>query len=580
MTQILGKDAPLEESIERMSAGLQALGFEIEETRWLNPVPHVWSVYIHEKHCPLLFANGKGTSREAALASALGEFFERLSCNYFFADYFLGSKIASGDFVHFPYERWFPVKSAEWPEGLLDEGARNHYDLNNEIHPEALIDINSGNEARGICALPFVKQSTRETVWFPVNILGNLYVSNGMAAGNSIWEARVQALSEIFVRHIKNTIISSGISLPLIPESEIAKHPKVKGALRTLRSKGFVVEVRDASLGGKFPLVNITLINPVDGGCYAAFGAHPKFAVALERAVLDLLQGRELEQLIDFPIPTLDIEEAADPHNLETHFIDSSGVFAWDMLSATTDYPYTPWNIEGDTQAEFDELCFRIHRVDMDIYIADYEHLGVYTCRIVVPGMSEIYPVDELIWRNNNAAAPLRPALLALSDLDAEGFADLLDALEDAAFNEEQLVADLIGVVPDAGTVWSWLRIGELKMRLALASGDRQLGLELCEWVLGFAHIPSRALTTYRCLHQLLSIELDESRDLVDFLPVFERIYGTEMIRMVQGFLTGDGLFDDFGTHDESLKGFIYHHKLLDAYARLQVAKQQLVLTD
>ena len=97
MTQILGKDAPLEESIERMSAGLQALGFEIEETRWLNPVPHVWSVYIHEKHCPLLFANGKGTSREAALASALGEFFERLSCNYFFADYFLGSKIASGD---------------------------------------------------------------------------------------------------------------------------------------------------------------------------------------------------------------------------------------------------------------------------------------------------------------------------------------------------------------------------------------------------------------------------------------------------------------------------------------------------
>ncbi|WP_144244244.1 YcaO-like family protein [Nitrincola sp. A-D6] len=236
--------------------------------------------------------------------------------------------------------------------------------------------------------------------------------------------------------------------------------------------------------------------------------------------------------------------------------------------------------MEGDTQAEFEELCFRIHRVDMDIYIADYEHLGVYTCRIVVPGMSEIYPVDELIWRNNNAAAPLRQALLALSDLDAEGYADLLDALEDAAFNEEQLVADLIGVVPDSGTVWSWLRMGELKMRLALASGDRQLGLELCGWVLGYAHIPAKALTTYRCLHQLLSIELDESRDLVDFLPVFQRIYGAEMISMVQGFLTGDGLFDDFGTHDESLKGFIYHHKLLDAYARLQTAKQQLILTD
>ncbi|KDE38998.1 MAG: 30S ribosomal protein S12 methylthiotransferase accessory factor YcaO [Nitrincola lacisaponensis] len=572
MTQILGKDAPLEESIERMTSALQALGFEIAETHWLNPLPHVWSVHIHDRHCPLFYTSGKGSTREAALASALGEFIERLSTNYFFADYFLGSRIASGEFVHYPQERWFPVKSADWPEGLLDEGTRNHYDLNNEIHPEALIDLNSGHAARGICALPFVKQRTRETVWFPVNIIGNLYDCNGMAAGNTIWEARVQALSEIFERHIKNTIISSGISLPLIPESEIAKHPKVKASIRALRSKGFVVEVRDASLGGKFPLVNVTLINPEDGGCYASFGAHPKFAMALERAITQMLQGRELDQLQDFPIPTLDIEEAADPDNLVTHFVDSSGVVAWDMFSATTDYPYTPWNIEGDTQAEFEELCFRIHRVDMDIYIADYEHLGIYTCRILVPGMSEVYPVDELIWHNNSAATPLRPALLALSDLDQEGCADLLDALDDAGFEEPQLVAELIGVVPDSGTVWSWLRVGELKMRLALASGDRQSGLELCEWVLGFAHIPAHALKTYRCLHQVLSVELDETRELDDFLPVFERIYGTDTLVRVQGFLQGEGLFDDFGTHDESLKGFISHQKMLDAYARLQVA--------
>ncbi len=43
MTMITGKDAPLEDSITRMSAHLQRLGFEIEEVQWLNPVPNVWS---------------------------------------------------------------------------------------------------------------------------------------------------------------------------------------------------------------------------------------------------------------------------------------------------------------------------------------------------------------------------------------------------------------------------------------------------------------------------------------------------------------------------------------------------------
>lgn len=47
---------------------------------------------------------------KAALASALGEYFERLSTNYFFADFYLGQEIANGDFVHYPTEKWFPIE--------------------------------------------------------------------------------------------------------------------------------------------------------------------------------------------------------------------------------------------------------------------------------------------------------------------------------------------------------------------------------------------------------------------------------------------------------------------------------------
>ncbi len=36
-----------------------------------------------------------------------------------------------------------------------------------------------------------------------MNIIGNLYVSNGMSAGNTRNEARVQGPSEVFERYVK-----------------------------------------------------------------------------------------------------------------------------------------------------------------------------------------------------------------------------------------------------------------------------------------------------------------------------------------------------------------------------------------
>ncbi len=82
-TFIPGKDAALEDSIAKFQQKLTALDFNIEEASWLNPVPNVWSVHIRDKDCPQCFSNGKGASKKAALASALGEYFERLSTNFF-----------------------------------------------------------------------------------------------------------------------------------------------------------------------------------------------------------------------------------------------------------------------------------------------------------------------------------------------------------------------------------------------------------------------------------------------------------------------------------------------------------------
>ena len=206
---IAGKDASLESSISRMLAKLAEIGFHVVECTWLNPIDGNWSVQVSDRDCPLLFTNGKGSSKLAALASALGEFFERLSCNYFWTHYYLGEKFATHDFTHYPQERWFqPNEDGDWPQELLTPELQVFYNPDASIGAEVLVEHNSGNMERGICALLFVRMNDGKEIWFPINIIGNLYVSNGMSAGNTKLEARTQALSEIFERSIKARIIT------------------------------------------------------------------------------------------------------------------------------------------------------------------------------------------------------------------------------------------------------------------------------------------------------------------------------------------------------------------------------------
>lgn len=574
-TIILGKDAPLEDTISRLRNLLLEWGFDVEEASWLNPVPNVWSVHIRDRYCPYLFTNGKGTTKDAALASALGEFFERLNCNYFFADYFLGEAISSSDFVHYPQEKWFPIENDQMPKGLMNESLWNFYDPHRELTPSQLIDTNSGNEKRGICTLPYVRVSDNKTYYVPVNVIGNLYVSNGMSAGNTKTEARVQALSEIFERGIKNQILSEGIALPTIPQSVLNRYPKVVEAIKELEEHGFPIICKDASLGGKYPVINVTLLNPKEGTAFASFGAHPKFEVALERTLTELLQGRKLDQLNVFSPPSFELEDVKDHLNIEAHFIDSNGLIHWNFFKETPDYPFADWNFgAGTTQSEYDALIEIFNKMEKDVYIMDFEHLNVYGCRIHVPGMSEIYRPEDLAWDNNNNCVPLREKILGCHELTQEEMMELHSDLEEAAYDDMLLLSHAIGVIPDAGTTWADLRVGEFKAMLALAGKHHELARAGVDWCLHFAPLKPERRLLYLCLQTLLQIETDDNLNTNEYLPTIEKMYGKDLVDRSQKLINAHEKFDGLHESDLYLKGFEMHQKLLTSYEKLQRAKR------
>ena len=571
---IPGKDASLEHSIASMQAKLLARGFDIEECSWLNPVDNVWSVHVRNRACHLMFTNGKGATKLAAHASALGEYFERLSCNYFWNHYYLGDAVSNREFAHYPRERWFalPENGTDWPADLLTPELQAFYNPDGNIPAEALIDVNTGNFDRGICAIPYVRQSDGAEVFVPVNIISNLYVSNGMSAGNTQAEARAQALSEILERHVKFKVIAEGLCLPDVPEEVIARYPTIAAGIKGLRDAGFGILVKDASLGGKYPVMCVTMLNPKDQGVFASFGAHPRFEIALERALTELLQGRALEALDGFPPPGFDLDEVASAPNIEIHFVDSSGIVHWNYFGETPDFEFADWNFNdlenGKTADDYTWLAKRIQDDGHDIYVADFDHLGVYACRILVPGMSEIYPIDDLEWENNSNGAAVRPAILNLAELDEEQCGQLLDLLNELNIAEERPVAALIGLAPDAGSIWADLRIGELKAMLALAVGDTDATIEGCEWVRQFEQLDADRRRIYQCIATLLEME-----DPNIFEEALVSLYGEETLDMATDLIDGEVRFFGLASPGLALEGCDLHQRLLQEYEKTNATK-------
>lgn len=581
LTFIAGKDLPLEQTIANMSGILAGLGMKIEIASWRNIVPHVWSLHVRDAHSPMCFTNGKGSSKESALASALGEFIERLNFNFFYNDQFWGEEIANAAFVHYPEEKWFkPGRNDALPKEILDDYCLEIYNPDDELLASHLIDTNSGNVKRGICALPYVRQSDGEVVYFPSNLIENLFLSNGMSAGNTLAEAQVQCLSEIFERAVKREILEGEMSLPDVPQNVLAKYPSIVAGIAALEEQGFPVLVKDASLGGQYPVMCVTLMNPRTGGVFSSFGAHPSFEVALERSLTELLQGRSFEGLNDLPQPTFSSNAVTEPNNYVEHFIDSSGVVSWKFFSAKADFNFVEWDFtNGGTNSnaqEADMLFGILKDMGKEVYMAVRDDLGATACRILVPDYSEIYLVEDLIWDNTNKALLFREDILNLHRLNNRQLEALLERLEDSEVDDYTDITTLIGIEFDDNTIWGQLTVLELKLLIHLALQQLEDAKDLVESFLQYNDNTVERGLFYQAMNAVLEVQRDDELDLDDYEHNFRRMFGNERMDAVIGSVDGSVRFYGLTPTNMQLEGLDKHLRLIDSYKKLHAARAKV----
>ena len=536
---LLSKNAPLEESIVKMRTVLVDVGCETSFSEQKHPLENCYSVNLTSVEAPKhIYSNGKGIVADASLASALGEYIERLQTNNFFIDF------------HMPSRKYFPDEVAfDFCGAYLNDALRKIYNPHSELSNEELIDFNSDYEDK-IVALPFIEHSTKEKVYIPLNILSNLYVSNGLATGNTPQEAQVQALSEIFERYAKIEIIKNGYALPAFPHAEVQKFERVYKDVLALRELGYIVEVLDASLGGKFPVTAISLINPQNSTLFVSFGAHPLLEVSLERTMTELMQGRLLENLDTFEVPTFDMSIVADSFNLESHFIDSNGKLGFGFLSSKKSFEFSTCRYDGKTsQDEYDFLMQILKTMGKESYLREYNYLGFYSCQMIVPSVSEVYPIEDLIYNNKNVGKFIRDMVLNFREYDPQNILMSIEQLEDSLNMEKY-----IGVIFEHN-----FTMREFKAQIHLLDDNLDEALELLEYGTDkLGHIVVE-------LAKMEELELDYE----DFKLGMWNIFGQMRVEKAMQILEGKDFLIDTTLHQD-------YYNMLAMYDRLELKKAKI----
>ena len=358
--------------------------------------------------------NGKEMTARYALASAYGEFMERVqnmtitphfvpedffykpeNCERDYPDYndFLDSCNAESSFLFSPDEKWMDV------DAVLKE-AKNvlkNMRVYQKIPEGDLIQVLTEFSYHGqLACVPFYSVFEDKTVYLPYILIKVNTGSNGMCAGNSPKEALVQGMSEIYERLAQQKIMMENLAAPDI-DIELFKGTEIYQKLIDMTRKHFGIQILDFSCGMDLPVVALKIIEK-DGRIAIHPGADPSPVTALERCLTESYQGASLQTRFksDYMNPPEDPDDAeqvkAFYENLKNSFINGTGAYPSNIQNdeRTPGFQGFAHPVTVSDDDDFQYMLDIAKRCGKNVYIRDNSYLGIPAFYVFIPGMSDI----------------------------------------------------------------------------------------------------------------------------------------------------------------------------------------------
>ena len=456
------KDALPDATMARIRAILEPLGFRQRDERWF-PF-QAWdachSCQLRYDSYPLLFANGKGVTEALARASAMGEFMERLQCR-------LDWLFTQAGHIH-RYPSCFDRRRL--PFAALVETAP-------ELAAGELAGAGRRPAPAELSCGPFIDVLAGRIVDLPYDVLSHASGTNGMCAGNSPEEAIVHGLCEVFERHAIRQVASREVGgLPTVPLDRLPPAgPVVERLLQSIRRAGIEVTVKDATLGGTFPVLAVVLVDRAGDTCQVSFGSDPVFGLALERCLTEAFQGVTALQ-----------QSRSNPHNLpRTNDIANTLELLTDQLlsdagTSRVDGAFIPPT--PDNRIALGAALGVVRRLARPLYVGDFSVLGFPSYYVYLQGLSPMRDTNAL----DRSALPghaneMRGVLFGLFQAQPDAVAWCAGFLFDEmtrgdAGLEKTFLRDVL-----AAPIGRWIGLRPLVATMLLESGDAGRARELLD---------------------------------------------------------------------------------------------------
>lgn len=391
------KEVEPEETVKRLKKILKEMEIQVEENWSEKSSVGTYSLRLCIKGTNM-GQNGKGMTKEYAMASAYAEFFERLQNGLL--RFRVEEATKELPFINSPDEKHLTIEELiQNSNTMLENIAKiNEYEYKTKEEKQEYMRKILNEKCKVINeedskSLPYYSVKNRQIEYIPDKLFNYLYGSNGMCAGNSPEEALIEGLSEILERHVAIKILKEKLVLPQIPESYIKNFPKVEKMLERLKqNSNYYYRLVDCSLGGKYPVAGLYILEKNTGKFGFKLGAHPDYGIAMERCFTEAAQGRDIYDYAQTCLFDFYEQSENEDKNLTKFLFSDFAAVPYQIIGEETTYKFTqmPDVSELDNKTILKNLVNTIMKENKDILIRDLSILGFPTYSIAIPGMSEI----------------------------------------------------------------------------------------------------------------------------------------------------------------------------------------------
>ncbi|MDJ0783103.1 MAG: YcaO-like family protein [Desulfosarcinaceae bacterium] len=408
-----GKTDTPDRTVAKIRRGFERLGYTIRYMPY-QVADHIhWSVIAIDDLN--LQCQGKGLTPALARASAHAELAERFSGGLFFQAFEEQVRFNMPALYGRGVNRFL---NYEWLDGYQnchqDDLSEAHVSIESLLrHQDQLQPADLATLANSRMAHHWVDGYSvlrDQTVKVPLNFVAYINASNGMAAGNTIEEAMIQAACEVFERHSQIQIIGPERPVPTIDRQTLTNQ-RLLSMIAYYERENVEVVLKDFSLAGRFPSVGALFINHnlrpgrlehkilVPG---VSFNTDE----ALSRCLTEIMQGRHT---LNVPTPDLDrpVAHRSRVENLYLLFKCCISQKDISFLEQGDRIAY-PAARSKDIFAEIEAIKRICRELNTDFILIDLTHpvLRFPVVRVIMPGISDFLP---FVYKNILTTAETSP---------------------------------------------------------------------------------------------------------------------------------------------------------------------------